>query len=129
MFRWAARFLLLVMLAPVYEPAAMACAVQPAAMHCERQSLSAHAQPEMPCHHAEAQSRASESEVYYQAADNDCCQNHCCCGATTSESAQPASNLLSCLSLLIEPAQPVQSAALRSSDVSGRDSARAPPRS
>jgi hypothetical protein len=129
MFRWAARFLLLVVLAPVYGPAAMAYAMQPAVMHCMRQSMSADAQPEMPCHHKMAQSKASGSEACFQAADNNCCPSHCCCGATTSASAEPASNLLSRFSLLIEPAQPAPSVALRSGDRSGRDSARAPPRS
>jgi len=135
--RWTARFLLLVMLASAFGPLAMACATQPEAMHCVRQSVSAQAaQPAMPCHHAMAQSkppqpessRVESSEASFQAVDN-CCQNHCCCGATTSEWAQPASNLLSFLSLLIEPARPPQSAALHSSDISGHDSARAPPRS
>src|ERR1035438_7684525 len=35
-FRWAARFLLLVMLAPAYQPLAMACMVRPDAAHCMR---------------------------------------------------------------------------------------------
>ncbi len=73
---------------------------------------------------------SESSEPSFQATDDgNCCQNHCCCGATTSEWAQPASNLLSCLSLLIEPARPAQSAALYARDISGHDSARAPPRS
>jgi hypothetical protein len=112
-------------------------AAQPEAMHCMRHSVPAHAaQPAMPCHHAMAQSKPPQpessqvesSEASFHALDN-CCQNHhCCCGATTSEWAQTASSLLSFLSLLIEPARPSQSAVLRSSDISGHDSARAPPR-
>jgi hypothetical protein len=138
--RWTARFLLLVMLAPVYEPLATACITRPAAMHCMRQSLSgstsAHvAQPAMPCHHAMAESTPSQpessqsSEASIQSANDDnCCKNHCCCGAITSEWAQPASGLLSFLSLLIERAQPSQGETPRSTGIPGHDSARAPPR-
>ncbi len=145
--RWTARFLLLVMLAPAFGPLAMAHCAQPQAMHCMRQSMSGHAasghaasahaaQPAMPCHHAMARSEPPQpesspvesSETSFQPANNgNCCQNHCCCGATTSEWAQPASTLLSFLSLLIEPARPSPNAALQSSDISGHDSARAPP--
>ncbi|MGD1213981.1 MAG: hypothetical protein ABR861_03235 [Terriglobales bacterium] len=133
-FRWTAGFLLMVMLAPTFEPLAMACAAQPEAMHCMRQSVRVDAtQPAMPCHHAMAQSKPPQpesSETSFQAINNDsCCPNHCCCGATTSEWAQPASSLLSCLSLLIEPACQLQSAVIQSRDISGHDSARAPPRS
>jgi hypothetical protein len=140
-FRWTARFLLLVMLAPAYGPLAMACSAQPEAMHCTRQPLStsmsvstsAHAaRPVMPCHQAMAQSKATRSEsseTSFQATnDGNCCPNHCCCGATTSEWAHPASSLLSFLSILIEPAPPALSAILQSSNISGHDSARAPPR-
>jgi hypothetical protein len=146
--RWIARFLLLVMLAPAFGPLAMARAAQPGAMHCMRQPVSGHpAQPAMPCHHAMAQSKPSQpesspsessqvesspvesSEASFQAVAN-CCLNHdCCCRAATVEWAQPASSLLSFLSLLIEPAGALQSTILLSSDISGHDSARAPPRS
>jgi len=136
--RWIARFLVLVMLVSSFGPLTMACAAQPGAMHCVRKPLSGPpAQPEMQCHHAMAQSKPPQSEsspvksseASFQATnDGNCCQNHCCCGATTSEWAQPASNLLSCLSLLIEPARPTQGAALYARDISGHDSARAPPR-
>jgi hypothetical protein len=137
--RWTARFLLLVMLVPAFGPLAMARSAQPGAMHCMRQPVAVHAaQPAMPCHHAMAQSKPPQSESSqgessepsFQATNNDnCCQNHCCCGATTSEWAQPVSNLLSFLSLPIEPARPWLSAVLQSSDISRQDSARAPPRS
>jgi hypothetical protein len=133
--RWTARFLLLVMLAPAFGQLAMACASRPEAMHCMRQSVPAHAaQPAMRCHHAMAaapqpeSSQDESSEASFQAVDN-CCENHCCCGATTSEWAQPASSLLSFLSPPIEPARPVRSAGLHSSDSARQDSARAPPRS
>jgi len=41
-FRWTAKFLLLVMLAPAYSPLAMACAARPGAMHCMRHPESVH---------------------------------------------------------------------------------------
>jgi len=136
--RWTARFLLLAMLAPAFGPLAMARAAQPGAMHCMRQPVSGHpAQPAMQCHHAMAQSKPPQppsspvesSETSFQAVAN-CCLNHdCCCRVATLEWAQPASSLLSFLSLLIEPARPSQSTILLSSDISGHDSARAPPRS
>ena len=136
--RWIARFLLLVMLTPAFGPLAMARAAQPGAMHCMRQPVSGHpAQPAMQCHRAMAQSKAPQpesspvesSEASFQAVAN-CCLNHdCCCRAATLEWAHPAVNLLSFLSLLIEPARVSQNTILLSSDVSGHDSARAPPRS
>ena len=137
------RLLLLVMLAPAFGPLAMARAAQLGAMHCTRQPVSGHpAQPAMQCHHAMAQANAAEpelspaesspvesSEASFQAVAN-CCLNHdCCCRAATLEWAHPASSLLSFLSLLIEPARASQSTILLSSDISGHDSARAPPRS
>jgi len=136
--RWTARFLVLAMLVSSFGPLTMACAAPPGAMHCMRKRVSGPpAQPAMQCHHAMAQSKphrsesspVTSSEPSLQATDDgNCCQNHCCCGATTSGWAQPASNLLSCLSLLIEPARPAQGAALYARDISGDDSARAPPR-
>src|SRR5271155_2760120 len=137
--RWTARFLLLVMLAPAYEPLAMAWITRPAAMHCMRESLSgstsgstsAHVpQLSMPCHHAMAESAPSQpessqsSETSIQSANDDnCCKNHCCCGAITSEWAQPASGLLSFFSLLIGRAQPSQGETPRSTGIPGHDSA------
>jgi hypothetical protein len=129
-YRWAARFLLLVMLASSLGPMAMACALQPEAMHCMRHPVSAHAaQSAMHCHYAMAQLEASRPDASFQATSDDCCKTHCCCGATTSEWGQPASHQLSFLNLLIELAHPAQSAVVHSSDISGLDSARAPPRS
>jgi len=136
------------MLAPAFGPLAMARAAQPGAMHCMRQSVSGHpGQPAMPCHHAMAQSKPPQpesspvessaaesspvesSEASFQAVAN-CCLNHdCCCRVATLEWAHPAFRPLSFLSLLIEPAPASQSAVLLSSDISGHDSARAPPRS
>jgi len=140
--------LLLVMLAPAFGPLAMARAAQPGAMHCMRQPVSGHpAQPAMQCHHAMAQSippqppsslgeaspveasPVKSSEASFQAVAN-CCLNHdCCCRAATLEWAHPAFRLLSFLSLLIEPARASHSTILFSSDITGHDSARAPPRS
>ena len=131
------------MLAPAFGPLAMARAAQPGALHCMRQPVSGHpAQPAIECHHAMAQSKPSQpesstvesspvesSEASVQAVAN-CCLNHdCCCRVATLEWAHPAVNLLSFLSLLIEPAHASQSTILLSSDISGPDSARAPPRS
>jgi hypothetical protein len=132
MFRWTARFLLLVMFAPVFGTLALARTSPPEAMHCMRQSAAAHpAQPAMPCH-GKAMAAAPQpesSEAAFQAT-NACCLDHNCCGCVTaSERAQPVSGLLSRLSLLIEPARSAQNAALPSSNISGNDSARAPPRS
>ena len=103
-----------------------------------RQPVSDHpAQPAIECHHAMAQSKPSQppsspvesSEAWLQAVAN-CCLNHdCCCRVATLEWAHPAFGLLPFLSLLIEPARTSPSTMLRSSDISGRDSARAPPRS
>jgi hypothetical protein len=129
--------LLLVMLAPAFGPLAMACVTRPETMHCVRLPMAVSAeQPAMPCHHAMAQSNPSRpgssqgesSEPSFQDSNSDnCCQNHCCCGATISEWARPVSSLLSFLSLLIEPTLPLQSSVLPSSDISGQDCARAPP--
>jgi len=120
---------MLVMLVPAFGPMAMPCGVLSAGMHCMRQPVPS--QPAMPCHHAMVPSPPSPSDPSAASiqAVNSCCQNTCCCGATTSEWAQPASTLLSFFSLLIEPARPAQSAVLRSTDISGYYSARAPPRS
>ena len=135
--RWIARLLVVVTLVSSVGPLTMACAFQGQAMQCARHAMSgnvtAHGtEAEMPCHHAMAHRKAAESEAAetaLRASDSDCCQNHCCCGATTSEWAQPAANPFSTLSLLIEAARPSQSTVLRSSDIPGQDSARAPPRS
>jgi hypothetical protein len=136
--RWAASFLLPVMLAPVFGPMAMPCAALPQAMHCMRQPMSGHAelprskQPAMHCHHAMAQLNPPQVESSGDSlqANDDCCANHhCCCGSTTSEWAQPASYPLSFVCLAIELARSSQNAILLSNYVSRLDSARAPPRS
>jgi hypothetical protein len=135
MFRWTARFLLLVMFAPVFGPLAMARTSAPEAMHCMRQPAAARstqtAQAAMPCHGMAmaTPSQPESSEPSFRPADN-CCLDHNCCGCvTTSEWAQPVSGWLSFANLLIEPVRPAQSAVLPSSNISGNDSARAPPRS
>jgi len=130
---------LVVMLVPAFAPMAMPCAALPQATHCMRQPVSAPAaQTAMQCHHTMAQSKPPQPESspvesseasFHAANDDDCCGRHCCCGATASEWAQPASNLLAFLNLIIEPAQASPSATPHSTDLSGLDSARAPPRS
>jgi len=131
MHRWTAKFLLLVMLVPVCGPLALARVAQPETMHCMRHPLqqTAHAvEPAMHCHHGMAPSPATETpEKSFRSLDC-CCQNHDCCrGLKTSEWARPASNLLSCVSLLIEPAPVPQLAARFSADFTGQESTRAPP--
>src|SRR6202789_4234254 len=128
--RWTARCLLLVMLAPAFGPLAMA---QAGGMRSLRPLASSRmASPEMPCQHAMAHAQptpSKPSEVFLLGDDSSCCANHCCCGALSSAWAQPASGPLPFLALLIEPALPAQGATLRSSNIVGLDSARAPPRS
>jgi hypothetical protein len=146
--RWTARFLLIVMLAPAFGPIAMATSAQPGAMHCMRhpmpsQSTASDHQPQtkmskMSCHHAMATSTTIPSEGASSEPDpnevslnalNSCCQDHnCCCCAGTAEWAQPASGLLSSISLQIEPAQSLLSLVFPSTLISGLDFARAPPR-
>ncbi len=90
----------------------------------------------MPCHHAmaeaspETKAESSEPSVTNNGANNKGrCQNHCCCGVTTSEWAKLTSDLLPVLHLLIEPARLLYADELPTADISGDDSARAPPRS
>jgi hypothetical protein len=138
-YRWAARFLLLVMLVPAFGPMAMPCAALPQAAHCQRQPISGRAMsghtapPAMHCHHAIAQPNPAQPEnsssSFRSLNGDDCCGHRCCCGATTSEWARPDASLLSFFRLLIEPSLPSPDAVLRSSDISRQDSARAPPRS
>jgi hypothetical protein len=129
---WTAGFLLLVMLVPAFGP--LARAAQPEAMHCMRKPLSEApaVQPAMHCHHGVAQNGTAKppQPVSPQASFNalDCCWNHDCCRSLkTSEWARPASNLLSLISLLVEPAVPLQAADRVSAELLGQDSARAPP--
>jgi hypothetical protein len=135
-YRWAARFLMLVVLAPSFGPLTMACAAQTQGMHCLRKTTAMQVEPAaMPCHHTmahanllQAAAPVESSEVAFQSNnDGDCCHDHCCCGATTSEWAQPGSNLLSCFNLLIDRARLSQTAALQLRAIFGIDSARAPP--
>ena len=98
----------------------LCCPARSHALHAQACCPRLRLHPAMPCHHAMAQSKphrpesspvksspVKSSEASFQVSnDGNCCQSHCCCGATTSEWAQPASNLLSCLSLPIEPARP-----------------------
>ena len=142
-YRWAARFLLLIVLVPSFGPLTMACVAQPQRTHClVRKAAAPQAQQRaMQCPHGIAQSasHASDSsaaepgspfEAVLKAGHNgDCCRNHCCCGATTSEWAQPTSHSLLFLNFVFGRAHSVPTSFLHSSDISGVDSARAPPRS
>jgi hypothetical protein len=126
MHRWTAKLLLLVLLAPAFGPLALARASRQESPHCVRQA----AKPAMQCHHGMAMApERRSSETSFRALDN-CCPNHDCCrGLRTSEWARPASDLLSCVSLLIEHAPASRGEVPPSTDVSQYDSARAPPRS
>ncbi|MGA7564979.1 MAG: hypothetical protein WBW53_02810 [Terriglobales bacterium] len=124
------------MLVPVLGMPAMACVNSSDGMDCMRRcmrlSMAAHeAGPAMQCHHAMAAgaSQSESSQVSLRASDNGCQDHNCCCCTTIPEWAQPASGLLASIGLLIETAQPPQSAQLRSIDIFRHDSARAPPRS
>src|ERR1700722_19393300 len=99
MFRWTARFLLLVIFAPVVGPAAQARTGVQQATHCMRQATVEHlasarpAQPAMPCHGMgmAMPSQPESSHTSFQATDN-CCLDHNCCGCVAnSEWAQPVS--------------------------------------
>src|SRR5271165_359940 len=139
MHRWTARFLLLVTLVPVCGPLARARVAPPHAMHCmrmpvRRESAPQSSEPAMHCHHgmAKGEAMAPERETSQTSVRSldCCCQNHDCCrGVKTSEWARPSSNLLSCLSLLIEAASAPRFVAHVSADPVGEDSTRAPPRS
>ena len=153
MYRWTARFLLLVMLAPAFGPLALARVEAQAGMHCPRHPL-AEAPPQtndtptkssMPCHHAAAQESAptasdsntsgsntsvarASSEVF-RSADCCCSQNcDCCRGTKTSEWAHPSPSYLSLVGLLVAKSLPAALAAKPIAVVFGPDSARAPPR-
>lgn len=150
MHRWTARFLLLVMLVPAIGPLALGRVAPPGAMHCMRRPLLAaavasSAQPAMHCHQAAQEteaaqngaaqngalqtSRPASSETSFRSLDCCCCNRDCCCrGLKTSEWARPATNHLSFVSLLIEPAVPTLVTASASAVLTGPDSARAPPR-
>jgi hypothetical protein len=141
--RWIASFLLLVMLVPALGPFAMARLAPPDGMHCTRRPLSdaPAAAPAAPCHHAAQEAKAAQDgaaenvasqisrhEASFRSVDC-CCSNHDCCrGLKTAEWARPASNLLSVVKFLVEPAIPAQIALRVSVMLSGLDSARAPPR-
>lgn len=135
-YRWSAIFLLLVMPVPAYQSLAMACAVPSAASHCTRHPRGKQPDAESPCHHATARANASQTESgptessavsLLAGAGDDCCKNHCCCGAITSQWARPTSGLSSAFSLRIEQAHISPGPAAHFIEVSEQDSARAPP--
>jgi hypothetical protein len=149
MNRWASKFLIAVMLAPSIGPLAMPCAAMPSGMHvpATAQSNSSRAetaadsaQPMMHCHHAMAGMGSGQADKPANVASSEstsapgvrsgesCCESHCCCGAMTSEWAQPAANSLRFDSLFIESAVVIRNIGWESQDRSGPDAARAPPR-
>jgi hypothetical protein len=131
MNRWIARLLVLVVVAPVFGPLALARDSQPQTPHCLRQP----SKPVMECHHGmtmapEAQPTDSQpTETYFRSA-NQCCLNHDCCrGMAAPRWARPQTTPLTLDNLSIERA-PSAPAEILTSDVPlDGDSARAPPRS
>ena len=146
--RWTAGFLFLIMLAPAFEPLALARVAPMAPAHCMRRHLQsvsatqAAPEPVMPCHHGavhapvssrpEAQTSAANSaapETAIRSLDCCCSGNHCCCSSmSNSGSASLVSSRLHVSGLRIEP---VRAAAVLvdSLPLDGPDSTRAPPRS
>src|ERR1700690_4177598 len=132
--RWTASFLLLVMPVPAFGPFAMARLAPAEGMHCMRRPISSApaGAPATPCHHAAQEaiaaqndaaenvaSQISQHEASFRSVDC-CCSNHDCCrGLKTSEWARPASNLLSVVKFLSEPAIPAQIALRVSTLLSG----------
>jgi hypothetical protein len=137
MVRWTARFVLLVMLVPVFGPMALATVAPQQGMHCMRRPLATApavaAEPAMHCHHdaaaAAPQAQSAANEVSFRSLD--CCCPHCdCCrNSKISEWARPATSHPSLGSLLIEPAPGGFVAARVSAPLIDAGSARAPPRS
>jgi len=147
MHHFTAGLLLVAMLVPAFGPLALARLAPPEGMHCMRRPLAVTAatpagEHVMHCHHASSQAGTPREPASQNPAVADaslqvsirsldcCCGQHCdCCrGAKASEWARPASNHLSFVSLLIEPARRAEIAARVSAVSSDPDSARAPPR-
>jgi len=133
---WIARFLVLVMLVPAFGPLALAHAAPIESMHCARRPLaeSRAGGPAMHCHEGLAQNgvAGNDGPVMPEPGASfrslDCCSNHDCCRAVkTSDWARPASNFLSLLSFLAEPALHTQLTARIPTAFTGPDSTRAPP--
>jgi hypothetical protein len=147
MYRWATKFLIAVMLIPSILPFAMPCAALPVGTDFSPtapttsqapSSGSDSAQLMMHCHHAmagmhhrEVQGQPSDSLFADNptiAGSESCCAGHCCCGAMTSEWAHPTSCAPALISPLVESTNIAKKIIAPSSDHSGPDSARAPPR-
>lgn len=127
---------MLIMLVPAFGPLALARVAPMESMHCMRRPLATAraGEPAMRCHEGLAKNgvagdgRAGILEPEASFRSLDCCSNHDCCRSVkTSEWARPTSNLLSFLSLLVEPALSIQVASHILAGISGTDSARAPP--
>jgi hypothetical protein len=150
MHRWIAKFVVLVMLVPMFGPLALARLAPIEGMHCMRRPLGATVatpgdEPAMHCHEgvpqgAERNSGQSFEESSQAAAtpdssqasfrSPDCCRNHDCCrSAATSGRAHLIGIRSLHVSLRIEVALSALAATRVSSSLIGADSARAPPRS
>src|SRR5215831_20186273 len=131
MYRWTARFLLLVMLVPAFGTVALAHSFGRMGEHCKRQM----AKPVMPCHgmmamdsEASMGSEASSASETSIAAVDSCCPNHDCCrGMKTSEWARPASARLTILRFAVERTTASSADTSPIADFTNQDSARAPP--
>ena len=133
---WIAKFLVLVMLVPVFGPLALAHAAPIESMQCARRPLaeSRARRPAMHCHEGLAQNGVAGNagpvmpEPGASFRSLECCSNHDCCRAVkTSDWARPASNFLSLLGFQAEPAFHRQLTAHNPMAFTGPDSTRAPP--
>ena len=133
MYRWTARFLLLVMLVPAFGTVALAHSSGTMGEHCKRQR----AKPAMPCHGMMMASEAPEVSEAPEASEaleasigavESCCPNHDCCrGMKTSEWARPAAASLITLRFVVERATAAATEIRNITDFAEQDSARAPP--
>jgi hypothetical protein len=146
MYRWASRLLIAVMLVPSMLPMAMPCAALPEGTrfsastpsNFEVTSSGSDSAPSMMhCHHGMAgmhhgQPRGEASDSLLAGnptitGGENCCQGHCCCGAMTSEWAQPAAGAHARIVPLIESTTIAKKIVAPLAVHFGPDSARAPP--
>jgi hypothetical protein len=131
MNRWIARLLVLIMVAPVFGPLALARDSQLQSPHCLRQP----SKPVMECHHGMTMAPEPQptepqpTETYFRSGDQ-CCLNHDCCrGMAAPQWARPQTTPLTLDNLSTERAPSAPAALLIPSVLFDSDSARAPPRS
>jgi hypothetical protein len=129
MIRWTAKFLLLVLLAPM--AAAYSVAQQPSAMampadHCQRKAM---APPAMAgCHHHAAATSAEPSRTPLAVRANNCCDSHECCRSmvrTLSANVGPRPSFTAIAQT--EDHVPTQHTSFLNRDLVGSHSVRGPP--